>query len=89
MKQKLLRSIDEFQNLCYMSMKMSAGDFAKENFPKLIENFWDDNKTDEDNLEAVKNMFETNRVLNQSMGNPNAAQVIAAYQEGWLNKIEV
>lgn len=70
-------------------MKMSAGDFAKENFPKLVENFWDDNKTDEDNLKVVKDMFEANRILHQLTGYPNTAQVIAAYQEGLLNKIKV
>lgn len=88
MKDKLLSSINEFQHLCYMAMKIGAGDFAKDNFPKLIENIWDDEKNDEDNLKEIKDMFETNRVLNQTMGNHDAAQVIAAYQDGWLSKIE-
>ena len=87
MKQRLLKSIDEFQHLCYMAMRINAGDFAKENFPKLVENFWDENKSDKDNLKAIKDMFETNRQLNNTIGNPEAAKVIAAYQEGWLDKI--
>lgn len=87
MKQKILKSIDEFQHLCYMAMRLSAGDFAKDNFPKLVENLWDDNKSDEENLKEVKDIFETNKKLNQTVGNPEAAKVIAAYQEGWLDKI--
>lgn len=87
MKQKLLKEIDDFQHLCYMAMKISAGDFAKENFPKLVNNIWDDNKSDEENLNEIKEMFDTNKKLNESIGNPAAAQVIAAFQEGWLNKM--
>ena len=89
MKQKLLREIDSFHDICYMMMKISAGDFAKENFPKLVNNVWDDNKSDEENLNEVKDMFETNRKLNETAGNQAAAQVIAAFQEGWLNKVEL
>lgn len=88
MKQKLLKSIDAFQHLCYMTMRISAGDFAKENFPKLVENFWDENKSDEDNLKVIKDMFETNRQLNNTIGNPEAAKVIEIYQKGWLNEIK-
>jgi hypothetical protein len=87
MKKRILKDIDEFQHLCYMAMKISAGDFAKENFPKLVENFWDDNKSDTENLNEIKKMFETNKTLNETMGNPDAAQVIAAFQEGWLSKL--
>ena len=87
MKQKLLKEIDDFQHLCYMAMRISAGDFTKENFPKLVNNIWDDNKSDEDNLKEVKDMFETNKKLNETVGNPEAAKVISAFQEGWLNKM--
>ena len=90
MKQKLLNEIDNFVEVCYMMFKIGAGDFAKENFPKIVENFWNDDKTDQENLQTVKNMFEANRKLNETpMGNPNVAQVIKAFQDGWLNKLEM
>ena len=87
MKQKLLKEIDSFVHLCYMAFKMSAGDWAKENFVPLVENFWDEKRSDEENIKEIKEMFETNRVLNENIGNPAAAQVIKAFQDGWLNKI--
>ena len=87
MKQKLLRDIDEFYNLCYMMFKIGAGDFAKEKFPKLIENIWDNSKSDEENLNEVKSMFETNKKLNELLGNSKAAEVIAAFQDAYLNKL--
>ena len=87
MKNKLLKNINEFHHLCYMAMRIGAGDFAKENFPKIIEENWDDEKTDKENLKTVKDMFETNRKLNETIGNPEAAKVIAAFQEGWLDKL--
>lgn len=87
MKQKILDAINEFVSICYTMFKLSAGDFAKENFPKIVDNFWDETKSSEENVNAVKEMFETNRKLNEAIGNPAAAQVIAAFQKGWLNKI--
>lgn len=87
MKEKLLKEIENFHHLCYMAMKISAGDFAKENFPQVVENLWDENKSDEENLKSVKDMFETNKKLNESIGNPEAAKVISAFQEGWLSKL--
>ena len=87
MKQKLLRSIDSFVNLLYMYMKTGAAQFAQENFPKIVNNIWDDSKTDEENLKEIKDMFEMNKKLNETgCGNAEAAKVIAAFQEGWLNK---
>lgn len=87
MKQKLLKEIDSFVHLCYMAFKMHAGDWAKKNFVPLVENFWDEKRSDEENIKEIKEMFETNRVLNETIGNPAAAQVIKAFQDGWLNKI--
>jgi hypothetical protein len=37
MKEKLLKEIEQFHHLCHMAMRIDAGDFAKENFPKIIE----------------------------------------------------
>ena len=87
MKNKLLKNINEFHHLCHMAMRIDAGNFAKENFPKIIEENWDDKKTDKENLKAVKDLFETNRKLNETIGNPEAAKVIAAFQECWLYKL--
>jgi hypothetical protein len=89
MKQKLLNTIDSFVNLCYTAFKIDAGNFAKNNFPKLVNNLWDESKSDEYNLKEIKDMFETNKKLNESVGNQAAAQVIDVFQKGWLNEIEV
>lgn len=40
MKKRILDSIKDFYNLCYTMFKLSAGDFAKNNFPHIVENFW-------------------------------------------------
>ena len=61
MKEKLLDSIDEFVTMCYTFGKISAAEFAENNFPKLINNFWENEKTDKDNLNAIKNMFNLNK----------------------------
>ena len=87
MKQKILNQINDFVNLCYTAFAISAGDFAKENFQNLVENIWDEKKTDNENLKEVKDLFELNRHLNEKAGNPFAAKTIATFQEGWLNKI--
>ena len=89
MKQKVLNEINDFVSLCYTAFKLGAGDFAKENFPTIVENFWDGEKSDKENLETVKQMFETNKKLNEINGSKEAAKVIEVFQEGWLNKLEV
>lgn len=89
MKQKVLDAINEFVSLCYTAFKLSAGDFAKKNFPTIVENFWNGEKSDKENLETIKQMFETNKKLNEINGSKEAAKVIEVFQEGWLNKIEV
>ena len=86
-KDKILGSISEFSSLCRTMFKLSAGDFADENFPKIVDGFWEDGKDDSYNLDAVKGAFEMNRKLNERNGNSEAAKVIAVYQEGWLSKI--
>lgn len=87
MKKKLLETIDSFVSLCYTTFKIDAGDFARDNFPKMVNNLWDESKSDEDNLKEIKDMFETNKNLNESVGNPAAAQVIDVFQKGWLDKL--
>lgn len=88
MKQKILREIESFVNLLYMSMKIGAAEFAQNNFKKLVDEQWDDSKTNEENLKNIKDMFELNKNLNNTpAGNPEAAKVIEIFQEGWLNKL--
>lgn len=88
MKDKILNSIKDFANTCYTMFKIGAGDFAKEKFPTLVENFYDENKSDAENLKIIRNMFECNIILNESRGNNEAVKCIKAFLEGWYNKIE-
>ena len=87
MKKKIEISIKNFIDTCYTFFKIGAGDFAKNNFYNLVNNCWDGNKSDVDNLREIKSMFETNASINETMGNSEASKVIKAYMEGWLNKI--
>ena len=87
MKEKILKSIDDFVDTCYTMFKIGAGDFAKKNFPVLVNNVWDDSQSDEQNLINIKSMFDTNMNLNKIQGNVNAAQTIDVFVKGWLDKI--
>ena len=81
MKEKILKEIDSFVNMCYTMFKIGAGDFAKENFPRLVENFYDENRSDEENYKAIKDMFELNIVFNQKT-NEEVAKAIQIFLEG-------
>lgn len=87
MQEKILKSIDDFINTCYTMFKVGAGDFAKKNFPSLVNNVWDDSQSDKQNLINIKSMFDMNKKLNEMQGNMNAAQTIDVFVEGWLDKI--
>lgn len=87
MQEKILKSIDDFIDTCYTMFKIGAGDFAKKNFPSLVNNVWDDSQSDEQNLIDIKSMFDMNKKLNEMQGNMNAAQTIEVFVEGWLDKI--
>ena len=89
MKQKILDAIKDFVSICNTMFKLGAADFAKEYFPKLVENNWDDNQTDEHNFKEIFDLFELNKRLNEIQGNKNAAQTIEVFMDGWLNKIKV
>ena len=78
-KVELLRETESFVNTCYMLMKNGAARFAQENFTKLVNQNWDDTKSDEENTNEVKRMLEMNKVLNENMGNNAAAQVIDTF----------
>lgn len=88
MKQKVLKEINDFVNICYTAFKISAGDFAKKNFPTVVENFWNNKMSDKENLEIIKKVFENNKKINEIQGYTEAAKVIEIFQEGWLDKIE-
>jgi hypothetical protein len=88
MKEKILKEIDSFVNMCYTMFKIGAGDFAKENFPRLVENFYDENRSDEENYKAIKDMFELNIVFNQKT-NEEVAKTIQIFLEGWYDKIKI
>ena len=88
MKEKILKEIDSFVNMCYTMLRIGAGDFAKENFPRLVENFYDENRSDEENYKAIKDMFELNIVFNQET-NEEVAKTIQIFLEGWYDKIKI
>lgn len=87
MKEKILKSIDDFVSICYTIFRIGAGDFAKKNFYDLVNNVWDDSQSDEQNLINIKSMFDVNKKLNEIQGNKNAVQTIEVFVEGWLDKI--
>jgi hypothetical protein len=60
-------------------MKNSAAEFADNNFKKLINENWDESKSDEENTEEVKKMFDMNMNLNTTLGNTEAASVIETF----------
>lgn len=88
MKEKILNEINNFANMCYVTCKFGAGDYAKEKFPTFVENFYDENRSDKENFKAIKNMFELNIVFNQHSGNFKAAAIIETFLNGWYNKIK-
>jgi len=87
MKKKILEKVDEFVRICQTMFKLGAADFAKKYFPDIVEGFWDDNKSDEENLEAVKGAFKTNEILMEHRGNEEQRKVFSAFIEGWLNEL--
>lgn len=87
MKEKILKSINDFVDTCYTMLKIGAGDFAEKNFPVLVNNVWDDSQSDEQNLINIKSIFNLNKNLNETQNNISAAQIIDIFVKGWLDKI--
>ena len=87
MKEKILKSINDFVDTYYTMFKIGAGDFAEKNFPVLVNNVWDDSQSDEQNLINMKSIFNLNKNLNETQGNISAAQIIDIFVKGWLDKI--
>lgn len=87
MKQKLHEAIDDFASLCKTAFQIGAAEFVEKNFHQIVDNFCEDGKSDEENLKAVKGIFEANEKLNSNgMGNPEAAHLFRVFNNGWLNK---
>lgn len=80
-KNELLRQIESFVNACYMFMKNGAADFANENLTKLVNEKWDDSKSDDENVLEIKNTFDTNIAINKAFGNTEAVKVIETFLE--------
>ena len=87
MKKKVLEKVDEFVRICQTMFKLGAADFAEKYFPDIVDGFWDDNKSDEENLEAAKGAFKTNEILMEHQGNEEQRKVFSAFIEGWLNEL--
>lgn len=87
LKQKVLNEINNFINTLNMFMKIGPAKFAEEYFYKVVNNFWDDSKTEEENLKTIKDMFEMSKKMNEISGNIEAVKTISVFQEGWLNKL--
>lgn len=88
MKKKVLDEINNFVNILYTMFKLGAGDFAKKNFPAIVEDRWDDSKSDKENLECIKAAFKLEKKLQESADHQAIVQLIEAFEDGWLNKIE-
>lgn len=88
MKEKILKSINDFVDICYTMFKIGAGDFAKKNFSVLVNNIWDDSQSDEQNFINIKSMFNMNKKLNEIQDNMDAAKTIDIFVKGWLDEIK-
>lgn len=87
MKEQILSAITDFVKTLQTLFKIGAANFVEENFPKLVNNFWDDSKTDEENLKEIKQVFDANKKLNNAVGNTEVSKIIEVFQQGWLDKI--
>lgn len=87
MKEKILKCIEDFVNTLYTFFKISAGDFAKKNFPELVENNWDSTKSDKENLEYIKSVFGTEAILQRRINKEEIAKVLEMFKTGWLDKL--
>lgn len=87
MKEKILKQIEDFVNTLYTFFKIGAGDFAKKNFPELVENNWDNTKSDKENLEYIKSIFSTEAILQRNINKEEIAKVLEIFKTGWLDKL--
>lgn len=87
MKEKILKQIEDFVSTLYTFFKIGAGDFAEKNFPKLVENNWDNTKSDKENLEYIKSVFTTEAMLQRNVNQEEIAKVLEAFKTGWLDKL--
>lgn len=86
-KDRINKGINDFVSACYTFGKIGAGDFADNNFHKIVDEAWDDTKSDAENLRSIKETLEFNIAMNNANGNTEAAKVIDAYMKGWFSKL--
>lgn len=88
MKKVLLNSIDSFVSALFTFGKVGQAQFARTNFPKIVEGVWADDKSDAENIKNVEAQFVFNKNLNQFQGNTVVSQCIDAYLEGWFVEVK-
>lgn len=84
MKTKLLKSIDSFVLLLFTFGKVGYAEWAKNNFPKMVNNLWEEDKSDADNIKNIEEQFNLNKTINELQGNVDAVKCIDAFLEGWF-----
>lgn len=87
MKTLILKKVDEYVSLLNTMFKLQQADFVKNNIPTLINNVWDESKSDQDNLKELKGMLTLNTNLNKQLGNNQASELIKIFLEQYLNDI--
>ena len=87
MKTLILKKVDEYVSLLNTMFKLNSADFVKNNIPTIINNVWDESKSDQDNLNELKGMLTLNANLNKHQGNNQASELIKIFLEQYLNDI--
>lgn len=88
MKQRILDSIKDYIRTLETMFRISAAEFVKEKFPKLVNEYWEEGKTDDENRKEIRDAFERSVFLVKMQGHDEAAKVISIYLEGWFDKIK-
>lgn len=87
MKTLILKKVDEYVSLLNTMFKLQHADFVKNNIPTLINNVWDESKSDQDNLKELKGMLTLNANLNEHQGNQQASELFKIFLEQYINDI--
>ena len=78
-KNELLHQIESFVNAYMFIMKNEVIDYANENFTKLVNEKWEDSKSDDENILEVMNTLKTNIAIEKAMGNKEVVKVIETF----------
>lgn len=87
MKTLILKKVDEYVNLLNTMFKLQQADFVKNNIPTIINNVWDESKSDQDNLKELKGMLILNANINKHIRNKQTSELIKIFLEQYLNDI--